>query len=64
MINPNNLTFEQAFLGEMVGTMLLMAIGNGSLANKNLKSCKGANGGFLQEILGYPVGLIIGIIAV
>ena len=47
MINPAALTFGQAFLGEMVGTMFLVMIGNGSFANATLRSCKGANGGFL-----------------
>jgi glycerol uptake facilitator protein len=45
----------------MVGTMLLILIGNGSIANANLKESKGYKGGFLNCAFGYSFGLMLGI---
>ncbi|WP_339020177.1 MIP/aquaporin family protein [Spiroplasma endosymbiont of Atherix ibis] len=45
---------------ELIGTMILILLGNGVVANVFLKNTKGNNGGFLSITIGWAVAVILG----
>ncbi|KQS25386.1 MIP/aquaporin family protein [Dyadobacter sp. Leaf189] len=49
------------FVGELVGTMILILLGNGVVANVILKSTKGANAGWIVITAGWGFAVMIGI---
>jgi glycerol uptake facilitator protein len=53
-----------AFIGEIIGTMLLIILGNGAAANVFLKNTKGNNGGWIVVTAGWALGVFIGILCV
>ncbi|AQW20673.1 aquaporin [Lentilactobacillus curieae] len=46
-------------IAEFIGTALLVILGNGSVANVDLKGTKGNNGGWILIGLGYGAGVMI-----
>ncbi|BDD03476.1 MIP/aquaporin family protein [Aureibacter tunicatorum] len=53
---------EIAFWGEFIGTMLLILLGNGVVANVVLNSTKGNNGGWIVITLGWGLGVFVGVL--
>ncbi|TAG22832.1 MAG: aquaporin family protein [Cytophagia bacterium] len=49
------------FLGELIGTMVLILLGNGVVANVVLKKTKGENGGWMVITAGWAFAVTIGI---
>ena len=49
------------FLGELIGTMVLILLGNGVVANVLLSKTKGNNGGLIAITAGWAFGVTIGI---
>jgi glycerol uptake facilitator protein len=52
---------QSQFLGELVGTMVLIYLGNGVVANVLLKGSKGENGGWIVITAGWAFAVTIGI---
>ncbi|WP_024476805.1 MIP/aquaporin family protein [Arthrobacter sp. CAL618] len=51
----------EAFVAEMFGTMLLLLLGTGVVANVALAGTKGNNGGFLMVNFGWGLGVFAGV---
>ncbi len=51
------------FLGELLGTLLLILLGNGSVANVLLKKSKGEGGGWIVISAGWGFAVAIGVYA-
>lgn len=49
------------FLGELVGTLVLILLGNGVVANVVLKGTKGNNGGWIVITAGWGFAVMIGV---
>jgi glycerol uptake facilitator protein len=49
------------FLGELIGTMVLLLLGNGVVANVVLKQTKGENSGWIVITAGWAFAVMIGI---
>jgi glycerol uptake facilitator protein len=49
------------FLGEFLGTMVLIVFGNGVVANTVLKQSKAEGAGWLNIILGWGLGVLFGV---
>lgn len=49
------------FLGELLGTLVLILLGNGVVANVVLKNTKGHNGGWIVITTGWAFAVTIGI---
>lgn len=54
---------SQAFVAEMLGTMLLLLLGCGVVANVALAGTKGSGGGFLMVNFGWGLGVFAGVFA-
>lgn len=52
---------QSPFLGELVGTMVLILLGNGVVANVVLKKTKGEGGGLIAITAGWGFAVMIGI---
>lgn len=52
------------FLGEMIGTALLILLGNGIVANAVLQDTKGHAAGWLAITFGWAVGVFVGVFTV
>lgn len=52
-------TFLQKLAAEFLGTMILLILGNGSVANTDLKGTKGHASGWLNIALGYGMGVMV-----
>lgn len=52
------------FLGEVVGTMLLLLLGDGVVANVVLKKTKGGNGGWIVITFGWAMAVFVGVYCV
>lgn len=52
------------FLGELIGTFLLVLLGNGVVANVVLTKSKGNNAGWLTIAAGWGIALFVGVYAV
>ncbi|MDF7664176.1 aquaporin family protein [Bifidobacterium sp. ESL0763] len=52
-------TLFQKLAAEFLGTMILLILGNGSVANTNLKECKGHESGWINIALGYGLGVMV-----
>jgi glycerol uptake facilitator protein len=50
-----------AFLGEMIGTMLLILLGDGVVANVLLKRTKGNNGGWIVITAAWAMAVFVGV---
>jgi len=48
-------------IAEVIGTMLLVLLGNGVVANVVLKDTKGHNGGWIVIALGWGLGVFVGV---
>lgn len=51
------------FIGEFIGTMLLIILGNGVVANVLLNKTKGHNGGLIVIAFGWAIGVFVGVYA-
>lgn len=51
------------FMGEFVGTMLLLILGSGVVANVLLNKTKGQNSGLIVIAFGWAVGVFVGVYA-
>jgi len=49
------------FVGEIVGTMLLVLLGGGVCANVSLKNTKGNNAGLIVVTFGWAMGVFVGV---
>lgn len=49
------------YIAEVIGTMLLILLGNGVVANVVLKDTKGNNGGWIVISLGWGLGVFVGV---
>ena len=49
------------FLGELIGTAILMLLGNGVVANVLLKDSKGNHGGWVVITLGWAMAVFVGV---
>jgi len=49
------------FLGEMIGTMLLILLGNGVVANVLLSETKGNNSGWIVITFGWAIAVFVGV---
>ena len=56
MMNP--------YLAEFIGTAILLAFGNGVVANVLLKESKGNNGGWIVICFGWAMAVFLGVLAV
>ena len=54
----------QTFLAEMIGTMILVLLGDGVVANVVLKGTKGNNSGWIVITTGWAVAVAIAVYAV
>lgn len=52
------------FTAELIGTMLLIILGDGVVANVLLKGSKGQNGGWIVVTAGWAFGVTVGVYAV
>ncbi len=52
------------FLGELLGTMLLVLLGDGVVANVVLKDTKGSNSGWIVITFGWAMAVFVGVFAV
>ncbi len=52
------------FLGELIGTTLLVLLGDGVVANVVLKNTKGSNGGWIVITFGWAMGVFVGVFSV
>lgn len=50
------------FIAEIIGTMLLILLGNGVVANVVLKNTKGNNGGWIVITMGWGLAVMTGVI--
>ena len=50
-----------AFLGELIGTMLLILLGNGVVANVVLKNTKGHNSGWIVITFGWGMAVFVAV---
>lgn len=50
-----------AFIGEFIGTMLLVILGNGVVANVLLHKTKGNNGGLIAIAFGWAIAVFVGV---
>lgn len=50
-----------AFIGEIIGTMLLLLLGNGVVANVVLQRTKGHNGGWIVITAGWAMAVFVGV---
>jgi glycerol uptake facilitator protein len=50
-----------AFLGELVGTMVLILLGNGVVANVVLEKTKGQNSGWIVITSGWAFAVMVGV---
>jgi glycerol uptake facilitator protein len=48
-------------IAELLGTMLLILLGNGAVANVVLRDTKGSNGGWLLISIGWGLGVFVGV---
>ena len=53
-----------AFLGELIGTALLILLGNGVVANVVLKDTKGHGAGWIVITLGWGIAVFVGVFVV
>lgn len=51
------------FIGEFIGTMLLIILGNGVVANVLLNKTKGQNSGLIVIAFGWAIGVFVGVYA-
>jgi glycerol uptake facilitator protein len=51
----------QQYLGEFVGTAMLILLGNGGVANVNLKSTYAHGGGWIVITFGWAMAVFIGV---
>jgi glycerol uptake facilitator protein len=51
------------FLGELIGTMLLILLGDGVVANVLLKGTKGNNSGWIVITMGWALAVFVGVVA-
>ena len=51
------------FVAELLGTALVVTIGDGVVANNILPNTKGANGGLITIVLGWVIAVFIGVYA-
>lgn len=49
------------FIGEVIGTMLLIILGNGVVANAVLKNTKGSAGGWIVITFGWAMGVFVAV---
>lgn len=49
------------FLSELIGTAILIALGNGVVANVILNKTKGYNGGWIVITFGWAIGVFVGV---
>jgi len=49
------------FVGEVIGTMLLILLGEGVVANVVLNKTKGKNGGWIVITFGWAIGVFVGV---
>jgi len=49
------------FIGEVIGTMLLIILGNGVVANAVLKNTKGSSGGWIVITFGWAMGVFVAV---
>lgn len=54
----------QAFVGELLGTSLLILLGNGVVANVLLKDTIGNSSGWIVVTFGWAIGVFVGVFAV
>ena len=52
------------FVGEIIGTMLLILLGDGVVANVVLKQTKGNNSGWIVITFGWAIGVFVGVYCV
>ncbi len=52
------------FFGELIGTALLILLGNGVVANAVLKDTKGEDGGWIVITAGWAIGVFVGVFSV
>lgn len=52
------------FAGEIIGTALLIILGNGVVANVVLKNTKGENSGWIVITFGWAMGVFVGVFSV
>lgn len=52
-----------SFMGEFIGTMLLILMGNGVVANVILQKTKGNNGGLITITFGWAIAVFLGVYA-
>jgi glycerol uptake facilitator protein len=50
------------FLGELIGTMLLVLLGDGVVANVLLKGTKGNNAGWIVITMGWSLAVFVGVV--
>ena len=50
------------FSAELIGTMLLILLGNGVVANVVLKGTKGNNGGWMVITTGWALAVYVGVV--
>lgn len=50
-----------AFIGEFIGTMMLLTLGNGVVANVLLNKTKGNNGGLIAITFGWAIAVFVGV---
>src|SRR5688572_7814583 len=51
------------FIGELIGTALLILLGDGVVANVVLKGTKGNSGGWIVITMGWALAVFVGVIA-
>ncbi len=62
-VNFSNKILMNIFTGELIGTFLLILLGNGVVANVVLNKTKGNNSGWIVIVLGWAMAVFVGVFA-
>src|SRR5437667_9183862 len=61
---PSPLLTKWPFVAEFIGTMLLVVLGDGVVANVLLTKCKGQNSGWIVITTGWALGVAVAVYSV
>src|SRR4249919_1118185 len=61
LVNPKNILHMNVFTAEIIGTFILILLGDGVVANVVLNKTKGNNGGWIVITFGWAIAVFTGV---